>query len=79
MPLYIYSCPDCEIMLEERRPIHRADEPVVCPICHWFCVRELTSFSTRTSAEPEPIYAGPQQVARALHGPDCDCCRPRRR
>ncbi|RRR70763.1 MAG: zinc ribbon domain-containing protein [Candidatus Viridilinea halotolerans] len=79
MPIYLFSCPECEIELEELRPAWRANEPLDCPVCHGLCVREPSRFSVRSTAPPEPIYAAPQQVARALHGPDCSCCRPRRR
>lgn len=79
MPLYVYGCDECEIELEELRPAWRADEPVECPVCHEFCTRELSRFSTRSRSPQTLMYASPQQVSRATHGPDCSCCRPRRR
>jgi len=79
MPLYVYDCPECEIELEELRPAWRADDPVECPVCHGLCTRALSMFSTRSRSPQSPIYASPQQVARAFHGFDCDCCRARRR
>lgn len=79
MPLYVYGCPECEIVLEELRPVWRADDPVECPVCHGLCLREVSRFYTPAPARPMPVYATPQQVARAVHGSDCSCCRPRRR
>ncbi|MCL6539080.1 MAG: zinc ribbon domain-containing protein [Roseiflexus sp.] len=79
MPLYTYTCPECEIEIEELRPAARADDPVECPVCHGLCTRDISSFSFRSRSAPTPVYAGPQQVARALHGPGCPCCTPRRR
>ncbi len=79
MPLYVYSCPECEVELEELRPAWRVDDPVECPVCHGLCTRELSTFSTRSRSPQAPIYASPQQVARTIHGSDCGCCRPRRR
>ncbi|NJO81392.1 MAG: zinc ribbon domain-containing protein [Blastochloris sp.] len=79
MPLYVYSCPECAIEIEELRPAWRADDPVECPICLSLCIREFSTFSTPSRSPSAPIYASPQQVARAVHGPDCGCCRPRRR
>jgi putative FmdB family regulatory protein len=79
MPLYIYGCPECEIEIEELRPAERADDNVECPICHGLCLRELSRFSAHVNSPSPPIYAAPQQVARAVHLPDCACCTPRRR
>jgi putative FmdB family regulatory protein len=79
MPLYAYTCPECEIEIEELRPAARADDPVECPVCHGLCTRDISSFSFRSRSAPTPVYASPQQVARALHGPGCPCCTPRRR
>lgn len=78
MPLYVYSCPECEIELEELRPAWQSDEPVECPICHGFCIREISTFNTRSRSAAAPVYATPQHVARAAHGSRCSCCRPLR-
>lgn len=77
MPLYVYECPECEIELEELRPVWRADDPVECPVCHGLCLRVTSTCYVRRA--PEPIYATPAHVARVRHGLDCPCCRPRRR
>jgi len=33
MPLYEYSCDECEAVVEEFRSIANRDDPVVCPVC----------------------------------------------
>ncbi|NCC33093.1 MAG: zinc ribbon domain-containing protein [Chloroflexia bacterium] len=80
MPLYIYLCPECDIELEELRAAWRVDDPVECPICHGLCLRQVANIASPARQDPAPIrYASPEQVARAMHGPACSCCRPRRR
>ncbi len=69
MPLYTYTCPECEIEIEELRPAARADDLVESPVCHGLCTRDISSFSFRSRSAPTPVYASPQHVARALHGP----------
>lgn len=76
MPIYVYECPECDIELEELRPVWQADIPVECPICHGWCTRVVSTFHTRR--QTEPVYATPAQIARVVHGLDCSCCRPRR-
>ena len=73
MPLYVYSCPACEIEIEERRPIVEADMPVVCPVCRDFCEREISTFgigAARSSEAPAPTTARPVHMR---HGPNCGC------
>jgi putative FmdB family regulatory protein len=69
MPLYVYTCPECEVELEELRPAWRADDPLECPVGHGLCVREFRSFSVRSRAAEAPIYgvtpAGGAGPARA--------------
>jgi putative FmdB family regulatory protein len=33
MPVYEYSCLDCETEFETLRPMSRADDPIACPKC----------------------------------------------
>ncbi|KAB8145632.1 zinc ribbon domain-containing protein [Chloroflexia bacterium SDU3-3] len=75
MPYYVYSCPECEIELEERRPMELADMPTVCPICHGFCVREVSRFSIGAGARAQGSPAEPQSAGRVWHGGGCSCCR----
>lgn len=81
MPLYVYSCPECEIELEELRPSGQADwPPVECPICHGLCVREVRSFNVKRSQVPTTAAPGTPPAGRlAYHGPDCRCCTPSKR
>lgn len=79
MPLYIYECHACEIVLEERRSADCADDPVECPVCHAVCARALSTFVIGRGAarrEVAPIYG---QVPVGYHGASCGCCGPRRR
>lgn len=77
MPLYVYSCAECAIELEELRPIDQADwPPVECPICHGLCQREISLFSvqrTQVTAQPRTLVSSARRSA--YHGPDCPCCR----
>jgi putative FmdB family regulatory protein len=80
MPLYQYSCPECEVVLEELRSIARADDPVECPICHGLCPREtLPSFSIGSGQVAAPALR--EQIAISAQnscGPACGCHGPRR-
>jgi putative FmdB family regulatory protein len=73
MPLYLYACPDCEIVLEERRAMEMADwPPVECPVCHGLCERQmaLVNVIRHHASDREVEPAG----VPILHGPDCPCC-----
>jgi putative FmdB family regulatory protein len=54
MPLYVYACPACEVVLEELRPAAEAEMPVICPVCKAFCAREVTAATHTTAASPAP-------------------------
>jgi putative FmdB family regulatory protein len=79
MPLYVYSCGECEIELEERRPAWRAEEPVECPICHRLCTRELSTFATRRREQEPPTFPLLWRTTPTRHSLDCECCGPSRR
>ena len=79
MPLYVYSCPTCDVVLDELRPMELADwPPVECPVCHGLCEREVsrvTILSTGARAAVEALADGVAGVPEfAEHGPDCSCC-----
>jgi putative FmdB family regulatory protein len=85
MPLYVYACPTCDVLLEELRPIELADfPPVECPVCHGLCVREVALFNVvrATGRHEEARQAvavdDPNaDVVNLLHEPGCPCCRRR--
>lgn len=68
MPIYVYACPSCDVVVEERRPMGAADfPPVECPVCHGLCEPRMASFSVnRGTAEEGGEQAG--------HPPGCPCC-----
>ena len=74
MPIYVYVCPECDVLVEERRPLGAADfPPVECPVCHGLCEQQMATFSiNRGAAAPEGdgAAAGPE----AGHPPGCPCC-----
>ncbi|ABX04715.1 hypothetical protein Haur_2075 [Herpetosiphon aurantiacus DSM 785] len=74
MPLYVYSCPQCAIEIEELRPQREADMPFVCPVCHEFGVRDITSFHLWRN-QPSPELRTPSTGDKDHH-PSCACCRP---
>lgn len=76
MPLYVYTCPTCEIEVEAMRPIAQADDPVACPVCAEPCRRGLTLFAIGAGRRDLPTTAAPPPQA---HIAGCPCCRPRRR
>lgn len=79
MPLYVYTCPACDIVLEELRPVQRSDDPVECPLCHRVCVREISHFSLGRDRVAQE-WAGVLPRSRVTnHGDGCACCRPNRR
>jgi putative FmdB family regulatory protein len=84
VPLYVYSCPDCDVLVEELRPVGMTDwPPVECPVCKGLCEQEITNVTIGGRARPmsgfiaqpetnSPVEPDPVGV---LHGPGCPCCR----
>lgn len=94
MPLYVFACPICDVVLEELRPVDLADwPPVECPVCHGLCQREIALVNLHfdrasNDATGSPVSAnathdlndGEQSNAiHLLHDPGCPCCNGRRR
>lgn len=76
MPLYVYTCPDCEIEVEEMRPMSQADDRLACPLCAGPCTRALTTFTIGSGRrEVSPVSSAPART----HAAGCLCCAPRRR
>ena len=71
MPIYVYACPECDVLVEERRPMGAADfPPVECPVCHGLCERQMTAPSINRGSVAAEDVAGP----KAGHPPGCPCC-----
>lgn len=85
MPIYVYTCPECEIEIEEMRPFAEADAPMWCPVCGAECRRGLSLFAgVGGQAEPQAVTPSGQPIApgerKAVHRTGCPCCvLPRRR
>jgi putative FmdB family regulatory protein len=72
MPVYVYNCPDCELEIEEKRPMGEADAPLECPLCGEFCERVFAvSFGVWKSGAVEPVAT----PAPRFHTFGCSCCR----
>ncbi|MDW8396164.1 MAG: FmdB family zinc ribbon protein [Anaerolineae bacterium] len=69
MPLYIYTCSQCSVEVEELRPPSKADDPVACPVCGGMCVRGVALFAVSSGRkEKDPTRRKP------AHPPGCPCC-----
>jgi putative FmdB family regulatory protein len=79
MPLYVYECQECEIVVEERRTAAQADDLVECPICHGLCTRILSTFAIGGRARQPTAAPRYGRVPASYHGHSCSCCAPRRR
>jgi putative FmdB family regulatory protein len=78
MPLYVYECDACEIVLEELHAPGRAPEFVECPVCHGLCARGVSAPAPQPKPAPDlPLRYG--RVPAGFHGDGCACCAPRRR
>lgn len=81
MPTYLYKCLDCEIEIEEKRPMSQANDPLPCPLCGELCVRGITSFSVVNRGRAPAPSTGDNAAAPpwTSHGANCFCCTPRQR
>ena len=83
--VYVYECTSCDVIVEERRPISRRDDPVPCPLCGDACSRGVTTFSISSGAASSAQNGAadtvdPNSDAFALprrHRAGCLCCQPR--
>ena len=79
MPIYVYYCIDCELEVEELRPISMADAPMWCPVCGEPVKRGLTAAMLIGSSRSRKSDS-PSDVAEPAHAVGCPCCvMPRRR
>ena len=51
MPIYEYSCPNCEFKFELLRPLSQASDGASCPRCHNNAKRVFSTFSSFTKDE----------------------------
>ncbi|MCL6509709.1 MAG: zinc ribbon domain-containing protein [Anaerolineae bacterium] len=73
MPLYVYACPSCGVTVEELRPASRANDPVLCPICHTSCARGIANFFVSSGRKEKDMTR-----RKPAHPPGCPCCTARR-
>ena len=74
MPIYEYTCPDCEIKFELIRPLSQSNEAATCPKCEKSAERILSSFacfSTDESGLSSMIGGNPCSSCGAS---SCDTC-----
>lgn len=79
MPLYVYGCRTCDLVIEQLRPLDLADfPPVECPVCHGLCAREVALFNINSGVPQSLRVSGddaPEGAVNLLHAPGCPCCR----
>ena len=66
MPIYEYRCTACENKFEKLRPISKADDETLCPVCNNNGQRILSTFaafSKGSSGESSQLGA----VSQAVH------------
>lgn len=73
MPIYRYACPECDIFVEELRPMRFSDARVECPVCHTLCAQEIAPVNVIGRATAEPA-AGATDAAPHPFDPTCSCC-----
>ncbi len=74
MPIYRYLCPDCEIFVEEMRPMRFSDANVECPVCHSLCVQAIAPVNVIGRATEANSGASDDDDAPHPFDPTCSCC-----
>ena len=70
MPIYRYACPECDIFVEQLRPMRFSDANVECPVCHTLCVQEIAPVNViGRAADPESDEPAPHPFDLT-----CSCC-----
>ncbi|MBE9501791.1 MAG: zinc ribbon domain-containing protein [Chloroflexi bacterium] len=74
MPIYEYSCPNCNQKFELRRSFSQADEAALCPSCHVTAKKLLSSFTAFSkSAEGEFSSIG-SDICSTCSATSCSTC-----
>ncbi len=76
MPIYEYTCPDCDITFELMKPFSEADKDASCPRCHNQARRIMSpcvSFSKNSNGETSRVSGGGNSCAGCSTG-SCATC-----
>jgi putative FmdB family regulatory protein len=76
MPIYEYSCSECNSKFELLRPISQADQEAECPKCHKPARRKMSTFacfSTTESGVPTRV-AGTGSSCSSCGSGNCASC-----
>jgi putative FmdB family regulatory protein len=76
MPIYVYACPECELEIEEMRPMAQADAPMWCPACGAECGRGITNFAAVAGRARGESQAVATPTGQSIHRAGCACCYP---
>lgn len=77
MPIYEYSCPECNLKFELLRPLSQAGEAAFCPQCHGKVNRVLSSFSCSRAASEDLSGAAGSSPCSTCSAVSCNACRSR--
>jgi putative FmdB family regulatory protein len=76
MPVYEYTCSDCQLKFELLRPVSKVNEGVHCPRCHKSAERVFStfaSFSKSDSGLSTPV-AGTGSSCSSCNTTGCSSC-----
>lgn len=76
MPLYEFTCRDCNETFQEKRPFARAGDPAACPICASANTRkQLGAVALHTGSQPASIPVSMSNGGGCCGGGSCGCHR----
>jgi putative FmdB family regulatory protein len=75
MPIYEYSCPECNLKFELLRPLSQAREPASCPQCRGKVNRVLSSFTCSRAASENVAGGVGSSSCSTCSAMSCDGCR----
>lgn len=76
MPIYEYTCSDCELTFELMRPLSEADKDAPCPRCHSQARRIMSpcaSFSKSSNGETSRV-SGTGSSCAGCGASNCTIC-----